>query len=174
MSKAATRLGPKGAKFIYQLATKGTNLHKTCHYILKTDVFSKAALLKGTPSKALTYCMSCTNLFVVFDFIVEDNAVGSFRLLPGQGDTVSRSLLLSDDCYWWGGWWETQREKKKVSSFMVRFSGSSVPRVASWWLSMVSVHLIQFAAQWGRITDWGPGLKGGTIWCTLMETSACA
>lgn len=82
-----------------------------------THRVSDAALLKGTPSKALTYCMSCTNLFVVFDFIVEDNAVGSFRLLPGQGDTVSRSLLLSDDCYWWGGWWETQREKKEGKFF---------------------------------------------------------
>lgn len=69
-----------------------------------------AVLLKGTQGKAVNCDVSCTNLFVVFDFIVEDYAVGSFRLLPGQGDTVSRRLLLSDDCYWRGSWWETQTD----------------------------------------------------------------
>lgn len=54
---------------------------------------------------------SCTNLFIVFDFIVENNAIGSFRLLPGQGNAVSRHLLLLDDGHWRGSWWETQIEK---------------------------------------------------------------
>lgn len=105
--------------------------------------------------------MSCTNLFVVFDFIVENNAVGSFWLLPGQGDTVSRRLLFSDDRYWRWSWWETRQtqSEKRVSSFMVRFSGSSVPSVASWPLSMVLVCLIQFTAQWGPIKGPGPKLK---------------
>lgn len=43
---------------------------------------------------------SDTNLFVVFDLVVEDDAVGSLRLLPGEGHTVPGRLLLPDDCDW--------------------------------------------------------------------------
>lgn len=65
-----------------------------------------------------------TNLFVVFDLVVEDNAVGSFGLLPGQGNTVSGCLLLPDDCYWRGGWWETQTgtESEEESEVQWKFS----------------------------------------------------
>lgn len=43
---------------------------------------------------------SDTDLFVVLDLVVEDDAVGSLRLLPGEGHAVPRRLLLPDDCDW--------------------------------------------------------------------------
>lgn len=58
-----------------------------------------------------------------------------------------------------GGRQRQTQSEKRVSSFMVRFSGSSVPSVASWPLSMVLVCLIQFTAQWGPIKGAGPKLK---------------
>lgn len=121
--------------------------------------------------------MYCTNLFVVFDLIVEDNAIGSLWLLPGQGHTVSRRLLLSDHCDRGGSWMgdidrHRAKERERVSSSIARFSASSVSGVASWQLSMVPVSLIQFAARWGRIK--GPELMSGTRRCTLMQTLPCA
>lgn len=58
-----------------------------------------------------------TNLFVVLDFIVEDNAVGSFWLHPGQRDTVSGRLLLPDHCYRRGSWvgdMDTVKQRKTL------------------------------------------------------------
>lgn len=70
---------------------------------------------------------------------------------------------------------DIDRKRERVSSFILRFSGSSVPGVASWQLSMVPVSLIQFAeAQWGYIKGCGPELPVGKRQCTLMQTLAYA
>ena len=63
------------------------------------------------------------------------------------------------------------KKRGRVPSWF-RFSGSSVSGVASWWLSVVPVSLIQFAARWGHIKGCGPGLLGGMRWCTLMQPLA--
>lgn len=63
-------------------------------------------------SSSINSDTSGTNLFVVFDLIVEDDAVGSLRLLPGQGDAVSGSLLLSDHCYRRGSWKRRHRQTR--------------------------------------------------------------
>lgn len=119
----------------------------------------------------------CTNLFVVFDLIIEDNAIGSFRLLPGQGDAVSRRLLLFDHRYRGGSWvGDTDRHRVKDREWVPSLQGSvevQSPGVASWQLSMVPVSVIQFAAQWGHIKGCGPGLVGGTRGCSLMQRLDC-
>lgn len=69
---------------------------------LTVDLLSRYYCIAGFPESAhkVNSDTPSTNLFVVFDFVVEDNAIGSFGLLPGQGNTVSGCLLLPDDCYW--------------------------------------------------------------------------
>lgn len=49
---------------------------------------------------SITFFDSGTNLFVILDLVVKNDAIGSLGLLPGERNTVPGRLLLPDDSDW--------------------------------------------------------------------------
>lgn len=131
----------------YPWVTQLQSSHHIPSHVAFSLVFTKQTSQTSQWYECVEINMSCTDLFVVFDLIVEDNAVGSFWLLPGQGDTAPRRLFLSDHCYWGGSCVGDGDRHESVKRKRERLPWGSVevqsPGVTSWQLSMVPVSLIQ-------------------------------
>lgn len=53
------------------------------------------------------------HLLIVLDLILQDDPVGFFRWLPGQGNGVSCDILGLNWSHWRGSWWDDQRKRKQ-------------------------------------------------------------